>query len=73
VFDNERVVHILLANGELETVKITLGASSDMYSEVIAGDLEVGDVIVLNPPSSIFSPGGDMGPGRGGPFQGGGS
>ncbi len=30
-------------------IPITLGASSDLYSEVLAGALNVGDVIVLNP------------------------
>jgi HlyD family secretion protein len=31
-------------------VPITLGASSALYSEVISGDLEEGDMVVLNPP-----------------------
>ncbi len=36
-------------------VPVVLGASSDEYSELLEGDLEVGDFIVLNPPSvSIF-------------------
>ena len=48
-FDGSRVVYVL--NGaELERLDIQLGASSDLYSEVAAGDLEVGDLIVLNPP-----------------------
>ncbi len=32
-------------------IPITSGASSDLFSEVIAGDLTVGDRVVLNPPS----------------------
>jgi HlyD family secretion protein len=72
VVDNERVVYILLNNGQLEQVNITLGASSDVYSEVVEGDLEVGDLIVLNPPSSFFDQGIEMGPGQGGPFTRGG-
>ena len=38
VMDGERVVFIL-NNGQLEPVQVTLGASSDLYSEVIDGAL----------------------------------
>ena len=34
-------------------VPITLGASSALYSEVVSGDLEEGDLVVLNPPTDI--------------------
>lgn len=47
--DGKRVVYIL-QNGQLETVNITLGATSDTSSEVVDGNLRVGDLIVLNPP-----------------------
>jgi HlyD family secretion protein len=59
VVDGERVVY-LLKNGELEPVGVTLGASSDLYSEVIDGELNAGDTIVLNPPSLLLQ-GGPMG------------
>ncbi len=49
VVDNQRVVYVL-RNGQPDPVKITLGASSDSDSEVLSGDLNVGDLIVLNPP-----------------------
>ena len=49
VLNGKRVVYIL-NNGNLATVEITLGASSDTNSEVVAGNLKVGDQIVLNPP-----------------------
>lgn len=45
----KRVVYVL-RNGEVEPVDITLGASSDTNSQVLEGDLQVGDAIVLNPP-----------------------
>ncbi len=46
-------------------VPITLGASSDEYTEVLAGDINVGDFVVLNPPNiSIFD---QMEPGQGPP------
>jgi HlyD family secretion protein len=62
--DGQRVVYVLKP-GELlpAPVNITIGAISDLQSEIIAGDLKEGDVIVLNPPVE-FSP-------QGGPFGGG--
>jgi HlyD family secretion protein len=47
--DGQRVVYIL-KDQQLESVQITLGATSDTESEVISGDLRAGDLIVLNPP-----------------------
>jgi len=49
VLESNRVVYVL-RNGALEPLTITLGASSDTNSEVVSGDLKVGDQIVLNPP-----------------------
>jgi HlyD family secretion protein len=40
----------VLRSGELTPVRVTLGASSDLESEVLEGELRAGDVIVLNPP-----------------------
>jgi HlyD family secretion protein len=36
---------------QLQPVAITLGATSGAYSEILAGNLQTGDIIVLNPPS----------------------
>ncbi len=47
--DGKRVVYIL-ENGQPTPVDITLGASSDVNSEVVSGDLNEGDTIILNPP-----------------------
>jgi HlyD family secretion protein len=66
--NNERVVYIL-NNEQPQEVKITLGASSDTVSEVVAGDLKAGDQIILNPPSTLFNRPGN---GGGGFFMGGG-
>ena len=49
--DGERVVYIL-QDQQLETAQITLGATSDTVSEVIDGELNAGDLIVLNPPQN---------------------
>lgn len=57
--DGERVVYVL-KNNVPERVKITLGASSDTMSVLTGGDLQEGDLIILNPPSF-----------NGGPFGGG--
>lgn len=63
VIEGERVVYVF-HEGMLEPLEITLGANSETMSEVLEGDLKVGDEIVLNPPM-IFE---QQGPGMmGGP------
>jgi HlyD family secretion protein len=47
----------VLGDGQLELIRIELGASADLYSEVTGGDLREGDLVVLNPPTD-FSSGG---------------
>ena len=68
--DSQRVVYIL-DNGQPKQIDITLGASSDTMSEVVSSDLKVGDLIILNPPSTLFSQPNGGGAGGGGPFGGG--
>jgi multidrug efflux pump subunit AcrA (membrane-fusion protein) len=53
VVDGQRVVYVLKDN-RLQEVEVTLGASSDTHSQVIDGNLQVGDEIVLNPPQDFF-------------------
>ena len=55
--NGQRVVYILV-NDQLKQINVTLGASSDTDSEVIGGELQVGDQVVLNPPQDLFSSGG---------------
>ena len=50
ILEGERVVYVL-RNGAFEPVEITLGSSSESVSEVLTGDLQVGDSIILNPPA----------------------
>jgi len=52
VQDGQRVVYVLV-DGKATPVEVTLGASSDTQSEVVAGDLKPGDRIVLNPPTEF--------------------
>jgi len=47
--DGKQVVYILKDNA-VTPVTIQLGASSDTSSQVIDGELQIGDLIVLNPP-----------------------
>lgn len=53
VVDGERVVYVQSPVGTIQAVPITLGATSDIYSEIISGDLQPGDEIILNPPVDI--------------------
>jgi HlyD family secretion protein len=49
----KHTIHILKNDGSLDKIEISLGATSDTHSEVLAGDLQVGDRIVLNPPAVL--------------------
>lgn len=53
VRDGQRVVY-LIKGGEVEIVDVSLGATSDQYSQMIDGDVAEGDSIVLNPPQFEF-------------------
>jgi HlyD family secretion protein len=69
--NDQRVVYILV-NGQAKEVNLTLGASSDTMSEVVTSNLKTGDLVILNPPSNLFTrPSGGMGGSGGGPFGGG--
>jgi len=63
VLEGKRVVFIQ-KGGTFEAIPVELGASSDLYSQVVGGDLEVGMNVVLNPPfyltqTSFGPPGGN--------------
>jgi len=64
VVNGSRVVYVLKDKVPTE-VKIRLGATSDINSEVVGGDLKIGDLIILNPPATFNSspsrPGGSGG------------
>ena len=50
--DGKQVVYILKDN-QIVPVNIKLGASADLSSQVLEGDLKVGDMIILNPPAQF--------------------
>lgn len=62
--DGDRVVYILV-EGKAEKKKIQLGSSSDTQSVLLEGDLQEGDLVILNPPTE-FEPGGGPRGGFGG-------
>ncbi|MCH7480929.1 MAG: efflux RND transporter periplasmic adaptor subunit, partial [Chloroflexi bacterium] len=61
--DGQSVVYILVPGSGMRAIPITLGNSSDTHSEVLEGDLQAGDRIVLNPSSAELTeqPGGIFG------------
>ena len=67
VRDGQRVVY-LIKGGEVEIVDVSLGATSDQYSQMIDGDVTEGDSIVLNPPQFEFDLNSGQGFGGGRPF-----
>jgi HlyD family secretion protein len=52
VQDGKTIVYVL-ENNQPVVVPITLGASSDMDSEILTGEIKEGDVLVLNPPINL--------------------
>jgi HlyD family secretion protein len=59
--EGQRVAYTLV-DGQLKSVPVKLGASSDTMSELVSSDLKAGDLVVLNPPAEFTSSGGFMGP-----------
>ena len=55
--ENERVIY-LLRDGEIQEVEVKFGSSSDISSEIISGEVEEGDLVVLNPPMEFATNGG---------------
>ena len=53
--NGQKVIYVL-TNGQPKQVIVTLGASSDTMSVVTGSNLNVGDLIILNPPAQ-FQPG----------------
>jgi HlyD family secretion protein len=72
IVEGQRVVYVM-RNGASTAVPVTLGRSSDLHSEVLDGEIQAGDQIVLNPQSELdqFGPGA-QGNNGGGPFGPGG-
>jgi len=67
---NNQLVVYILNNGQPREVNVTLGASSDTMSEVVSSNLKAGDIIILNPPSNLFTRPSGNGSGSGGGLGG---
>lgn len=65
--DGERVVYKRQSEGIIP-VQVSLGASSETHSQVLEGDLQPGDVIILNPDADVLQ----AASGTGGLFSAGG-
>jgi HlyD family secretion protein len=63
--DGKQVVYIL-QNNQTVPINIQLGATAETTSQVLDGDLKVGDLIILNPPTQFQQSGGPPGAGGGG-------
>jgi HlyD family secretion protein len=56
----EQVVYVAknpdnIIESNLDRIPVTIGASADEFSELLEGEIELGDLLILNPPSlSIF-------------------
>jgi HlyD family secretion protein len=48
------VVYLLLDNNPTP-VEVTIGVSSDTYSELLSGDVKEGDTIILNPSTDLLN------------------
>jgi HlyD family secretion protein len=60
VRDGQHVVYVL-RGGVPQEIEVKLGESSDTHSEILVGDIEEGDLIILNPPAdSNFGRGGNF-------------
>lgn len=57
LIEGQRVVYVL-RDEQITPVEVTLGAASDERSQVLAGDLQPGDQVLLEPPDQLVRGGG---------------
>jgi HlyD family secretion protein len=53
VVDNQMVVYVLENYSNVVVVPVMIGATSDTYSQVVDGNLHIGDQVVLDPTNDI--------------------
>jgi len=53
--DNGDVVVYVSRNGNIEKILVEIGSSSDNYTQILSGDIQENDTLVLNPPQDLFS------------------
>ncbi len=47
----------ILKNNKVTGIPVEIGSSSDVETEITKGDLKEGDIVIVNPPSQLFTPG----------------
>ncbi len=57
----------IMKNNQPTSIPVEIGASSDVETEITKGDLKEGDLVVVNPPSQLFTAGNSSMPGSGMP------
>ena len=57
----------IMKNNKVTGIPVEIGASSDVETEITKGDLKEGDLVVVNPPTQLFTPGNSSMPGGGAP------
>ncbi len=67
--DGQQIVYVL-NNETLLPIPVTIGGSSSTQSSVIDGDLQAGDLVVVNPPTNAVNPQQGFFFGAGGPPSG---
>lgn len=60
-------VVFVLRNNQSIQIPVEIGASSDVESEIVKGDLKEGDLVIMNPPTQLFNRSGSSIPGGGMP------
>jgi HlyD family secretion protein len=60
------VVYVL-KNNQVSGIPVEIGASSDVETEITKGDLKESDMVIVNPPTQLFTPGNSSMPGGGMP------
>jgi HlyD family secretion protein len=68
--DGNLIVYTLDTNRQMKEIEIELGESSDTYSQITNGILQIGDKVVLNPPDEDQEAPQFIGPMRSGEEQG---
>ena len=57
----------ILKNNQVTEIPVEIGASSDIETEITKGDLKEGDLVIVNPPTQLFTAGNSSMPGGGMP------
>jgi HlyD family secretion protein len=57
----------IMKNNKVTGIPVEIGASSDVETEITKGDLKEGDLVIVNPPTLLFTPGNSSMPGGGAP------